>query len=274
MLIPGEIHFWSLPIPADPPADRWLTLFDSDERDRLARTSHAARRREFIVAHALLRLMLAALTGAPATAFRFARGDKGKPALVAPAGLQAVQFNLSHTDGCVVCAAGLGGELGVDVEAAGRKVNLAVADRYFAASEIAWIHGLPEARRPAGFLRLWTLKEAWIKAIAKGLTQPLQDFAFSFDPLAVRFAPAIGADPADWRFARPDIGPAHLAALALRWTGAAGEPALLLRRLVSLDQAEAAMAVPAVRLALECGDPSSTRRSRAAMPPAAGHSRG
>jgi 4'-phosphopantetheinyl transferase len=67
-----------------------------------------------------------------------------------------------------------------------------------------------------GFVRLWTLKEAYIKASGLGLAQPLETFAFRFDPLRVTFAdPALG-DPTTWHFDQRKVGTHHLLALAWR----------------------------------------------------------
>ncbi len=99
----------------------------------------------------------------------------GKPHLIAPC---PVAFNVAHTCGLVVCAIGDSERLGVDVESASRCVDTALANRYFSGPEIEWLENQPSHCQSDAFLRIWTLKESFIKAVGTGLTMPLDRFAF------------------------------------------------------------------------------------------------
>jgi 4'-phosphopantetheinyl transferase len=129
-----------------------------------------------------------------------------------------VAFNLSHTDGMVGVAVAMvpGLALGFDLEPLARRVPLAVARRYFTASEVAWLDGLPVPTRTEGFLRLWTLKEAFIKATGKGLTEDLSSFWFSVDPAVVSFAPDLGEAVREWSFVQRIVRAGFVAAIACR----------------------------------------------------------
>ena len=96
--------------------------------------------------------------------------------------------------------------MGVDVEPVDRRAPLDIADRYFAPDERAWLFARPEAERPRGFFRLWTMKEAFIKATGKGISQGLQSFAIGFDPLGVSFPDPAREEPGPWRLAEAAIG--------------------------------------------------------------------
>ena len=195
----------------EPDVEPWKAVLDDAERARAARFVPVRSRVEFVAAHALARAALAAATGQSAVAFRFEPGAHGKPTARiggAPAG---VHFNLSHTRGLVAVAVAPF-EHGLDVEPLDRAVNLGVAGHYFCPEEIAWLDSLPEAGRPEGFLRLWTLKEAFIKATGLGLSQGLDTFWFQVFPPAIRFKQPAAGDPADWRFDQRAIDGGFLAA--------------------------------------------------------------
>lgn len=85
-----------------------------------------------------------------------------------------LQFNWSHSGDRAVVAVAQGVELGVDLEARERAVRtLALAERFFSAQEYRFLLRLPESRRSKAFLRLWTGKEAVLKALGRGIADGL-----------------------------------------------------------------------------------------------------
>jgi 4'-phosphopantetheinyl transferase len=70
-----------------------------------------------------------------------------------------------------------------------------IAASFFSARENAVLQALPTNQRQSAFFTCWTSKEAYIKAIGKGLSQPLDQFEVSLAPgapaslLSVRGAP-------------------------------------------------------------------------------------
>jgi 4'-phosphopantetheinyl transferase len=98
-------------------------------------------------------------------------GDKGKPHID---NLKNVHYNISHSGHYVVCAVATA-ELGIDVERV-RKVNLRIAERFFSESEISDLMARNEKDRMHYFITLWTIKESYLKAVGRGLTQHLNSF--------------------------------------------------------------------------------------------------
>ena len=137
--------------------DRWLFV--------LGRTllRHALRER-FGIANAPLRLTA-----------------NGRPEL--SSARDDIDFNLSHTQGYVVCALGHGTAVGIDVEREDRAIDIeSIAGAYFAPSERELLVHAGTAQSRDIFMRLWTLKEAVAKAAGHGLSLDFDRFAIALDP--------------------------------------------------------------------------------------------
>lgn len=76
-------------------------------------------------------------------------------------------WNISHASGLVLCALTLAGRVGVDVERRGGR-DISELRGAFGAAEWADIQASPQPERT--LLRLWTAKEAALKADGRGLT--------------------------------------------------------------------------------------------------------
>jgi 4'-phosphopantetheinyl transferase len=208
-----------------PDVEAALTSLSPDERERYARFHFDRDRRDYGAAHALLRTALTECDGErqPET-WRFVASDRGKPQL-APETPAPFAFNLSHTRGCVAVAiAGLGSQggragcgVGVDVEALGRDPDVdGIADRYFAPDEVAWLRQAGGDPRRERFFRLWTLKEACLKATGEGIAESLHAISFSLDDAGnVRRFAAPGQDATTWTFFTERIGTGFLVSIAL-----------------------------------------------------------
>ncbi|MBM3779931.1 MAG: 4'-phosphopantetheinyl transferase superfamily protein [Acidimicrobiia bacterium] len=183
--------------------DAARSLLSAEEQTRARRFRFAEDARDYVLAHALVRESLSASPAGrsvepPAWAFGVAPG--GKP-FAEPGGTPS--FNLSHTRGLVACAVSEGAPVGVDVERADRLVDArAVAARYFSRAERAWLDRLDASAFATGFLTLWTLKEAFVKAVGAGLSFPLPEAAFALDgPSTIVFHGPPAASGPSWHFA-------------------------------------------------------------------------
>jgi 4'-phosphopantetheinyl transferase len=66
------------------------------------------------------------------------------------------------------------------------------------------------------FAKLWTLKEALVKATGEGLRRSLDDFSFTLDPIAIRFHGALQTSGRNWQFAQHCLGREQVIAIAVR----------------------------------------------------------
>jgi 4'-phosphopantetheinyl transferase len=200
--------------------ERCLALLSEAERARQARFRFARDQDSYLLAHALVRGTLAALLGEDARALQFEDGEHGRPELVTPQTTPRVRFNLSHTEGLVACAFALEHDVGVDVEHVDRRVEIAeLSKSVFSPSERERLLGrADEHARRQRFFELWTLKEAYIKAVGKGLALPLRAISFELDAgelPTVAFAGDIADAAERWALHVHPIGERHMLASAL-----------------------------------------------------------
>ncbi|MGI9088549.1 MAG: 4'-phosphopantetheinyl transferase family protein [Chthoniobacterales bacterium] len=145
-------------------------------------------RQRFIAARGLLRFLLGEELGQNPAELVFAQGEHGKPRLVnADETMPALDFNVSHSAGWAMIALAYGRRVGIDLEAGERLEpddgNLsALAARIMSAGELEFWRALPDApARRAGFLRAWTRKEAYSKAIGKGFSADFAQVEIALD---------------------------------------------------------------------------------------------
>jgi 4'-phosphopantetheinyl transferase len=165
---------------------------------------------------ALLRRVLAPLSGSATEGLRFGREDKGRPFLRAEG---APDFNLSDTDGGTLLALSHAARVGVDLELRERRPPAAkLAARYFAPAEAQALAAMPPAEAARDFILLWTAKEASCKATGTGIFGWLPHWQFAVGEEAPRLLslPEHAGEATRWRFLRVAPSAEHTAVLALR----------------------------------------------------------
>ena len=211
----SEVHVWSASLLlASARVEALRDELAADEKVRAERMHTYDLGRRFIVARAILRRLLVAYLPVDAATPLFRYGDRGKPELAFDAGLA---FNVSHAEDTALYAIATGRDVGIDIEAAGRDVEIeGIARKVFSVSECAALGALsPSARRDA-FFRIWTRKEAYIKALGAGFGYPTTSFTVSHcdDDDALVADDGDRDAPRRWRVIALDARPGYAAALA------------------------------------------------------------
>lgn len=217
-LVQGEIHLWRAfldPIAADAP--RAVKLLSADERGRALRLVRELDRDRFIMGRAILRTLLAGYLGVGSGEVGLEPGPFGKPCLVRP---HSLLFNVSHSNGLALYAFSTDVEIGIDVEWIRPLDTEAVARHCFAPAEAAALASCCAGGRLEALFRWWTRKEACLKAVGCGLSEPLDRLQVSLlpgDPArVVHCHPDFGAAD-DWRIETPTPAAGYVAAVA--WKG-------------------------------------------------------
>ena len=200
----------------DRAACAWL---DQTERERWGRFRVDSARSQFARCRAALRAGLCERLGCRNEALAFGAGEHGKLFARVEGRAVGAAFNVSHSGEHGLIAHGADGmQLGVDLETRDSRADLrSVSDMVFGIAERTALARLADRDWTHLFFRLWTMKEALIKALGTG---------FTLDPARFEVPPAVlgGASSSPFRFPHvperrwmlADLGEARFAA-ALAW---------------------------------------------------------
>ena len=183
-----EVHLWRAGLSVSAALMKVLEqTLSAEEQARAGRFAFESHRRNFIVAHGILRAVLGAYLGAEPRALEFSCGPQGKPFLRPGTPDRGLRFNMSHSGDLAVYAIARGRHVGVDVEHVRQDPTLcSIAEQWFSAAEAEAVRSLSGTRQVKMFYHLWTLKEAYLKGTGRGLRSALSD-------IEIRAASAQGA---------------------------------------------------------------------------------
>lgn len=218
----GQVHLWHVLTEAAK-HQGWLSryhhLLTSEDRARHQSFVFEKDRDQFLIARAFVRTTLSRYADIKPEDWQFQVNEFDKPSIVARGSEAKIRFNLSHCAGLLICGVTVGCEIGVDCENSDRRVEIEqLAPRVFSPSEQQYFHSVSASQRKETFFRLWTLKEAYIKARGIGMSLPLQQFAFDLaatPPIRISFDGEIHDQPQAWQFAEPTFTKPYFAAVAV-----------------------------------------------------------
>ncbi len=166
----GAVHVWSADVEiGERAASRLAPLLSPEEKARAGRYKSKSRAAQFIVARGLLRRILGEITGVPPSDLRFTTNEHGKPTFAEDE--INLHFNVAHSESVALIAITRVGPVGVDIEAIRSISNIErLARRWFSDEDYQYIMHADTSNQDARFFRLWTRKEALLKAWGVGLS--------------------------------------------------------------------------------------------------------
>ena len=221
----GEIHVWRAALDLDPAMLRRLAMtLSSDEKQRASNFYFNRDRERFIAGRGFLRDILSRYTNSRPADLQFVYNDYGKPEFREPGRVDAIRFNLSHSNGTAVFAVSREREIGIDIETLRDDLSiLEVAASFFSRAEVLSLNALPAQLRCQAFYRCWVRKEAYVKARGMGLSVPLDSFDVSLNPgsSAALLASTEPSDVLNWGLKDLVVADGYIGAVAAEgndWT--------------------------------------------------------
>jgi 4'-phosphopantetheinyl transferase len=166
------VHVWCVPLNlTSEQLSSLAPTLSADEQTRASRFRFERDRHWFIAGRGMLRLLLSRYLRISPEGLLFTYSDRGKPALSHPETPDKIAFNVSHSNGIALYGVTCDRPIGVDIEYIRSLPDLTqLAQRYFLPSENALLQALPPDQQQNIFFRLWTGKEAYLKATGEGIT--------------------------------------------------------------------------------------------------------
>ena len=194
---PGKVQVWFAALDrAEPQIAALVRILAPEEMERANRFRRSVDRERYLVRRGLLRRLLSQYLRLGPEKIEIHRHGQGKPYVPARINPDNLQFSESDSGNLAAFAVSRSSPIGVDIEKIRAFPDMpALVERYFTACERREVLCGHKAQRLIRFYRLWTRKEAVLKAQGEGLLKELDSFDVS-----------TGQGPAPWRARFSDGG--------------------------------------------------------------------
>lgn len=162
----GVVEFWFLRLHPRARLPTARALLTPDELDRAGRFRFEVDRDRYVWARWALRRILGLYLHCDPAEIRFKSGVYGKPSLSFPFGPN-LGFNVSHAGGAMAVGIVSGAEVGVDLEPLRRLEVSQFTAIALSPTETSSVTQSPN--RSQAFIETWTRKEAYLKAVGRGI---------------------------------------------------------------------------------------------------------
>jgi len=153
---------------------------DPRDRERAARFRFPEDRARFALGRGLLRICLGEYLRQKPETVELSYTDRDRPVL---AHAETIQFSISHTHDLVAVALTADACIGIDLEYVKSTADLPeLAERILSTRDLKVFQTLSPDEALSAFFRVWTRKEAYLKATGEGITEALQQISVSMGP--------------------------------------------------------------------------------------------
>lgn len=199
----------------DPNIPHYWQILDPSEQQHALKLVNKNIKCRYIEIRARLRILLGDVLNTQPDKLRIQKTAYGKPYLI---DYPELGFNLSHTANKLIIAIAYHCDVGVDIEFCKARTSLAgLVEKCFAEEEKHFWYQLAETEKTRAFYGFWTRKEAFVKAVGRGISLGLNRCVI--DPLKpselLRIPDGFG-QTSEWFIQDIDLGESICGAVAAK----------------------------------------------------------
>ncbi len=162
-------------LPTEPEEHNYYELLNDDEKQKSATFTRVEVQKKYIKTHGVLRKVLGDYLKTHPQEINIKTGEHGKPFVD-----DELFFNLTHTGNRFAIAVSNCGEVGIDLEHYRERNNLqGLVEKCFSKQENDYWQGLSKEQKIIMFYRFWVRKEAFVKAVGRGIALGLDQCGIS-----------------------------------------------------------------------------------------------
>lgn len=179
-LRPNHIHLWYIPLDIEMPLSLPLSMLSIQEQQKAHQFYLESSRKKYILRRFFFRKILGFYCQVEPQSIDFTYDLYQKPCLKEHS--YDIQFNTSHSGDVAILALNKNHPIGVDIECLKSFRGMSdIIDHFFSAKEKAYLASISVEKKRETFYRIWTAKEAFLKATGEGLSDALHDIEVSFE---------------------------------------------------------------------------------------------
>jgi 4'-phosphopantetheinyl transferase len=183
-----EVHVWTIALSNQVvSADNIKSVLSYLELRKLDEINGISEKERYAYYRGLLKLILSKYLSLQPENIIINVTKKGKPFIKD----SDIKFNISHKEDFAVVAITKNSEIGIDVENIDNNINyLRLIERFFTEEEKETFKELRPTSQRTLFFRIWTMKEAFVKALGQDIVKFFNKFSVKFSEngiLGVKF---------------------------------------------------------------------------------------
>lgn len=209
-----DVHIWEVDLNGSLPTDM-IHYLSIEEQERAFKFRFEKDRKRWTVSRVAMRKILSRYLAISAHEIKFDYTSFGKPYVTG----SKIIFNLTHSGDRALLAVSLISEMGIDIEMKKVIDFKRLIPRFFSEAEANAVVQSDDLQMSGSFYRVWTRKEAFIKAVGGGLSMPLQKFSVSTrmnNPIRIERIDWAPQQTSEWTLIGLNRYPNYEAALAVR----------------------------------------------------------